>query len=1467
MGLVRFSNWFAAICALVAVSVCGAPTARAQAPAAPTGVSAVWTANGVDIGWQPSTGAATYRVYRGTTSGGESPTPLATGLTGLSYLDVAAVSGHTYYYEVTALSTSGSESARSTEVTPQADQSILSYHGGTPDSIGANTNETALTPGNVNTSTFSLNFMTPITDTPNLDGIPSSVLNSGINYTAVDGQSYCEPLIKAGVTITTGSNQGVHDVVFVATELGSLYAIDANGGTLLWKDSFIYNASGNPNPLNPTIPNGTTAVPGGFGTETNSQDVSPWICIMGTPVIDATNNVLYLLTNTRYVANGPSGDQSNPHYIFAIHKINLSNGQDTSSVFAETILGFSQPSNPTYTFVSGPWVYGTGDGAITVSGSSVLYFNAVRNMGRPALQLQDGRVFAAFASHGDNQPYHGWVLTFDAGTLAADGAFCASPNAPEGEGGIWAGGDCVVFDPQGYFYVMTGNGAFDYDVNASGFPPEGNYGDCFIKLALDPTSTEGNQGTNVNGWGIKVVDYFSPYNNESLDSADQDLGSGGPLILPDSAGNTAHPHLIVGTGKQGTIYLIDRDNMGKYNPSTDDVVQEVGIAMNGCLSTPSYFNGRLYYCPGYGGSGVSWALNNAAITTSTEQFTPDSFAFPGGSPYVTGNGTQNGVVWMMDKGSGQLRAYAASNLTTELWTSNLNPAHDGLPGGTVKFAVPSPVNGRVYALSNTALCVYGPPIPPTSAPAAPSNLTAAAANASTITLNWTDNSNNEDSFLIERSSDGVNFTQIGSVSVNTTTYSDGTLTPVTTYYYRVRAHNTYQVSSYSGYTNIANATTLTVGTLQPVYLYHFDEGAGTTTADSVSGNNGVLTGTASIPTWVVPGRIGNAALGFSGDGVFNQASSESAVKVANDLSPVLGTTSSVFAWFKTTQTGNNTHYMAPAITGVEQNAGANDINWGYLNATGHIGIYVGDAGGLLSNNRVNDGNWHSVAMTRNATNGVVQLYVDGTLNTTGTFDLGAKTSKFYLIGALSVVAFDGTTYTGGTYFNGQLDEVRIYNQVLDAADISSLSVSPNAPSQLSGTAASGTELDLTWQNNSPFASGAIVQQAIGSGTFATIAQLSGTATTYNSVALSPNTQYSYRVQAIDTAGSSAYSNVLTLTTPVPPATPTNAIITLSSTNELDLAWTNNATNATGYHVLRSVIGGQFVQVASLPASATSYKDLGADGGDGTGPNGLTPGTEYIYHVQCYNIAGVSDFAGVHSATIANPPAFLVATSSTQSVVLTWVAPAYNGNGGDLTYDVYRGTTTGGESLTPIVTGLTNATYTDTALTNGQTYYYLVTAVDPGGISVDSNEAGTIPHTTFAVFQQLYFPTQLNNPAISGPNADPNHDGISNLLAYALDLNPLSTTPQSLPKPTLPAPGSPGGPQYLTITFKRLKDPSDLTYTVEVSSDMENWSSGPTATTQVSATSLDQNYEQVTVRDNTAIGGANKVRFIHVKVVE
>jgi Concanavalin A-like lectin/glucanases superfamily len=428
--------------------------------------------------------------------------------------------------------------------------------------------------------------------------------------------------------------------------------------------------------------------------------------------------------------------------------------------------------------------------------------------------------------------------------------------------------------------------------------------------------------------------------------------------------------------------------------------------------------------------------------------------------------------------------------------------------------------------------VYGLLSPPNTAPSAPTNLTAVspATVALQVVLSWVDTANNEGAFKIERSTDNVNFAQIDVASANATTYTDTTVASGTTYYYRVRATN---IAGDSGYTLAASATPMAL--TSPVDLYHFDEGVGTTAADSIGTNTGTLVG-GTQPAWVA-GRLGAGALSFSGTGAYNQ-SNQSAVQVASNLATTLGSTSTLDVWVKTTQVGSNTHSQAPAITGVDQTSSANDIDWGTLNASGQIGIFVGDAGtnnggGIYSINPINDGLWHNIAMTRDAVTGIVQLYVDGVLNGAGGFDTGSKSSPFALIGALSVIN-SSNVLTGATYFNGQLDEVRIYNRVLAPTEIADIGQIPSAPSGLVASPYSGSIVQLAWLNVSNFSQNIEVQRKTGAGgTYQQIAVLNGDATTYNDIDLDAGTQYYYRVRAIDLAGSSAFSNEANATPPRP----------------------------------------------------------------------------------------------------------------------------------------------------------------------------------------------------------------------------------------------------------------------------------------------------------------------------------------------
>ena len=394
-------------------------------------------------------------------------------------------------------------------------------------------------------------------------------------------------------------------------------------------------------------------------------------------------------------------------------------------------------------------------------------------------------------------------------------------------------------------------------------------------------------------------------------------------------------------------------------------------------------------------------------------------------------------------------------------------------------------------------------------------------------MNWIDNSDNEGGFKIERSTDNVNFVQIDVASAATTIYVDTTVSQQSTYYYRVRATN---IIGDSAYTNTAMATT--PGLTTPTDLYHFDEGSGTTTADSAGTKTGTLVGN-TLPTWVTP-KIGTAALSFSGNGVFRSMTPQSAVSVPsnNNLSSVLGGTATLTAWIKTTQSGGSDTWNSPAITGVEVAGTQNDIRWGYLDQSGHIGIGAGDVG-VVSTTAINNGQWHHVAFTRDATTGAVKIYIDGVLQVSGQSDAGIITSPFRLIGAQTDLTSGGGP-DGATYFNGQLDEVRIYNQILGDNEIASMALVPAAPTLVTATKEPGPVVHLTFSNPSSYAQNIDVYRKTGAGgTYAKIDTLPANATLYDDTSVTVGSQYFYLLRATDLAGDSPLSNELNVTVQFP----------------------------------------------------------------------------------------------------------------------------------------------------------------------------------------------------------------------------------------------------------------------------------------------------------------------------------------------
>ena len=504
---------------------------------------------------------------------------------------------------------------------PTANNSVTTYHNDNA-RTGQNLNETILTTGNVNQSSFGKLFVI-----------------------SVDGKVDAQPLYLPNLSIS-GQN---HNLLFVVTEHGSAYGVDADTGKQIWQV--------------------TTVLSG----ETPSDDhgcgqITPEIGVTATPVIDPKA--------------GPHGTI----FVVAMSK-------DASGNYHQRLHGFDvttgaeQFGGPKEIQASYP---GTGDNS---SGGNVV-FDPGQQVDRPGLLLLNGVIYTSWGSHCDARPYTGWMISYNEGSLAQASVLNLTPNG--NEGALWMSGAGPAADSASNIYALDANGSFDSTVNAQGFPSQGDFGNAFLKI-----STTNNQ--------LAVADYFEMSNQSSENSSDEDLGSGGALVLPDltdRSGNTRH--LAVGAGKDGNLYVVDRDSMGKFNPSTNNIYQEIdGVLSGGVWAMPAYFNNTVYY--GSVGNNIqAFSISHAQLGTTPTSQTNGQFEYPGATPSISANGTSNAILWAAENTDpAVLHAYDATNLASELYNSN--QAFNGRDqfGTGNKFITPTIVNGKVYVGTTNGVGVFG----------------------------------------------------------------------------------------------------------------------------------------------------------------------------------------------------------------------------------------------------------------------------------------------------------------------------------------------------------------------------------------------------------------------------------------------------------------------------------------------------------------------------------------------------------------------------------------------------------------------------------------------------------------------------------------------------------------------------------------------------------------------------------------
>jgi Immunoglobulin domain/PQQ-like domain len=438
---------------------------------------------------------------------------------------------------------------------------------------------------------------------------------------------------------------GSFNTVFVATEHDSVYAFDSDSGAIIWQVSLLGS--------------GETA-----SDNRSCSQVTPEIGITSTPVIDrnaGAHGTLFVVAMSKDATHALHQ---------RLHALDVTTG-------AELLNG---PVEIAATFPA--------------SGGGMSTFQAVDYEERAALLLSNGTIYTSWTSHCDFAPYAGWIIAYAESNLTQSAVLNVAANSSHGPA-IWMAGGGPSVDSAGNIYLLTANGAFETTMDANGFPNKQDFGNSFLKISSA-------------GAGLAVLDYFTMFNEVSESTADQDLGSGGGMLLPDmtDSANTTR-HLMVGAGKDSNIYVVDRDSMGKFNANSNNNYQTLSNALPGGIwSTPAYFNGTVYYGD-VSGNLKAFNITSAKLVATPTSQTATQFAFPGTAPSVSASGSTNAIVWAHENANtAVLHAYDATNLAHELYNSNQMANRDHFGAGN-KFITPTVADGKVFVGTTNSVGVFG----------------------------------------------------------------------------------------------------------------------------------------------------------------------------------------------------------------------------------------------------------------------------------------------------------------------------------------------------------------------------------------------------------------------------------------------------------------------------------------------------------------------------------------------------------------------------------------------------------------------------------------------------------------------------------------------------------------------------------------------------------------------------------------
>jgi hypothetical protein len=562
----------------------------------------------------------------------------------------------TYQWQLNGVAISGATAASYTTPVTTTANSGQQFRVIVTNSLGSITSNTATLTVNASSGSSSIDVVTYHYDNlrtgqnvSEMTLAPSNVNVSSfgkLGEFAVDGLVDGQPLLVSNLAIPGKGNK---NVLYAVTENDSIYAFDvdsitATGGTVLWQATALLSGE------TPSDNRGCT-------------QVTPQIGITSTPVIDRGRNAIYIVAMSK---------DTNGNYYQRVHALNLTTGSEL----------FGGPTTIQATYP------GTGDNS---SNGSVV-FDPKQYKERPGLLELNGSIYTTWSSHCDDSPYTAWVISYSADTLAQSNVLNLVPNGSKGA--VWMSGAAPGADASGNIYFIMGNGDFDTTLNSSGFPSNNDCGNCFAKISSTTPLT--------------LLDYFTPLNTVSESDSDTDFGSGGELLLPDLVdGNGNTLHLAVGSGKDANIYVVNRDNLGKFNGNADNIYQLIaGQLSGGVFSKPSYFNGTVYY-GAVNDSIKAFPIVNGLLATTPSSRSSHSFGYPGATPSISASGTTNGIVWVVENSSpAVLHAYDATNLANELYNSNQAPnGADNFSSN--KFITPMVANGKVYVGTSSSVAVFG----------------------------------------------------------------------------------------------------------------------------------------------------------------------------------------------------------------------------------------------------------------------------------------------------------------------------------------------------------------------------------------------------------------------------------------------------------------------------------------------------------------------------------------------------------------------------------------------------------------------------------------------------------------------------------------------------------------------------------------------------------------------------------------